>query len=135
MIDSRDLRSGRRLGTSKICERWPSLLQAVATQACTGHSRAARALTVLARARTEHSVLGMRVCVCRRKPVVRPETIVGSVAIQFIDPSGAVTSTFPGRPNSGSATVVVPNYNTQAKVRVRCEQKNLYADSAAFQIS
>jgi hypothetical protein len=61
--------------------------------------------------------------------------IVASVAVQFIDPSGAVINTFPGLPNSGSATVVVPNYKTQAKVRVQCEQKNLYADSAAFQIS
>jgi hypothetical protein len=60
--------------------------------------------------------------------------IVASVAIQFIDPSGVVLVTFPGLPNSGSATVVVPNSKTQATVRVRCEQKNLYADSGAFQI-
>jgi thermitase len=63
--------------------------------------------------------------------------IVASVAVQFVDPgSGAVLAAFPGLPNSGSATVIVPNHKTtQAIVRVRCEQKNLYADSAAFQIS
>ena len=63
--------------------------------------------------------------------------IVASVAVQFIDHSSdAVLHTFPGLPNSGSATVIVPNRKmTQVIVRVRCEQKNLYADSAAFQIS
>jgi hypothetical protein len=63
--------------------------------------------------------------------------IVASVAVQFIDhSSGAVLQSFPGLPNSGSATVIVPNYKmTQVIVRVRCEQKNLYADSSAFQIS
>ena len=63
--------------------------------------------------------------------------IVASVAVQFIDHgSGAVLHTFPGLPNSGSATVIVPNLKmTQVIVRVRCEQKNLYADSSAFQIS
>jgi hypothetical protein len=62
--------------------------------------------------------------------------IVASVAVQFIDHgSGAVLAAFPGLPNSGSAAVIVPNHKTQAIVRVQCEQKNLYADSAAFQIS
>jgi subtilisin family serine protease len=62
--------------------------------------------------------------------------IVTSVAVHFIDAVGTILGSFPGLPNTGSATVVVPNRATpQARIRVQCEQKNLYADSAVFQIA
>jgi thermitase len=62
--------------------------------------------------------------------------IVNTVEIVFIDRmTGAILGRFGGFPNNGRRQVVVPNGATrQAIVRVRCEQKNLYADSPAFRI-
>jgi Subtilase family len=62
--------------------------------------------------------------------------VVRTVEIAFIDQAtGAILSRFGGLPNNGRSQVVVPNVATrQAIVRVRCEQKNLYADSRAFRI-
>ena len=62
--------------------------------------------------------------------------IVNSVEILFIDQdTGLVLSQFGGFPNNGRRNVVVPNQAiARAIVRVRCEQKNLYADSATFEI-
>lgn len=63
--------------------------------------------------------------------------VVNSVEIAFIDHvSGAILSSLGGLPNSGKKLVVVPNQPTaQAIVRIRCEQKYLYADSDKFQIA
>jgi Subtilase family len=62
--------------------------------------------------------------------------VVRTVEIAFIDQAtGQFLSRFRGLPNHGQSQVVVPNAATlQAIVRVRCEQKNLYADSQAFRI-
>jgi len=62
--------------------------------------------------------------------------VVNSVEILFIDQTtGMVLSRNGGFPNNGRRRVVVPNQATpRAIVRLRCEQKNLYADSASFQI-
>jgi len=62
--------------------------------------------------------------------------VVNSVEILFIDQNtGSVLSRFGGLPNNGRRRVVAPNQAiARAIVRVRCEQKNLYADSATFEI-
>ncbi len=67
-----------------------------------------------------------------------PAPVVISVEVSFRDAYnrstvlGAATA---GLPNSGSAQVTVPApIAQQAIVRVRCEQKNLYADSDVFAI-
>jgi thermitase len=63
--------------------------------------------------------------------------VVSSVEVSFRDANnrstvlGAVAA---GLPNSGSAQVMVPGPAAQAIIRVRCEQKNLYADSDVFAI-
>jgi hypothetical protein len=62
--------------------------------------------------------------------------VVNSVEISFIDQgSGVILGTLIGLPNDGHRLVVVPNQPTASvMIRVRCEQKNLYADSDSFQI-
>jgi thermitase len=62
--------------------------------------------------------------------------VVNSVEIAFINrATGVALGRFGGLPNNGHRQVVVPNQATaQVIVRVRCEQKNLYADSATFEI-
>lgn len=63
--------------------------------------------------------------------------VVQTIEIAFIDKaSGAILSRCGGLSNDGNGQVVVPNIPTQqAIVRIRCEQKNLYADSAVFSIA
>lgn len=61
--------------------------------------------------------------------------VVNSIAIEFRDVAGDILSQVGGLPNNGAHSVVVPNQPTaQAFVRIRCEQKNLYADSGLFRI-
>jgi thermitase len=62
--------------------------------------------------------------------------VVSSIDIFFIDSgTGAVLDHFGGQPNNGLATVRVPNQlTTDAVVRVKCGQKNVYADSKPFKI-
>jgi subtilisin family serine protease len=63
--------------------------------------------------------------------------IVSSVEVSFIDKTNnnSVLAQFNGLQNNGQRQVTVPNQPTaQATVRVKCEQKNLYADSDPFEI-
>ena len=64
-----------------------------------------------------------------------PAPIVGTVEILFVDQATRVVlSSFPGRLNNGLQAVPAPGLVTQAFIRLRCEARNLYADSAAFYI-
>jgi thermitase len=61
--------------------------------------------------------------------------VVTSVEISFLDNTGAVLSKDLNCPNIGKHKMKVPNHATpHATIRVKCEQKNLYADSHNFQI-
>lgn len=63
--------------------------------------------------------------------------IVSSVEVSFRDanaPSTVLGGVAGGLGNTGSASVTVPGPTAQALIRVRCEQKNLYADSDTFTI-
>jgi thermitase len=62
--------------------------------------------------------------------------VVSSIEISFLDQaSGALLARFGGLPNNGHRRVAVPNRPTaRAIIRVKGEQKNLYADSKPFKI-
>jgi subtilisin family serine protease len=63
--------------------------------------------------------------------------IVNSVEVSFRDanaPSTVLGGVAGGLGNTGSASVTVPGPTPQAFIRLRCEQKNIYADSDIFTI-